>query len=80
MKMSGRKLIHHINADVSDHSIDNLLVIRTNYWRKPVPCDKYDWEAWMDGNEDSGLVGHGISEVEAVEDLVANYEERMVAR
>lgn len=47
--------------------------IRTDYWRKPGPTDKFDWSASFDDDEpnDNGqmLTGYGRTEEEAIADL-----------
>lgn len=43
--------------------------IITNYWRKPIPTDLFDWTAWYDGEEELGHYGHGKTEAEAIADL-----------
>lgn len=47
--------------------------IITDYWRKPVPTDQFDWTVWYDGEEELGHYGHGKTEDEAVADLKENY-------
>lgn len=51
--------------------------IRTDYWRKPIPTDAYDWSAvdddTYDGAPDSARrnqVGHGATEEAAIADLM----------
>lgn len=43
--------------------------IKTDYWQKPIPIRTCDWSAWFDGNEELGS-GHGLTEEEAVADLL----------
>lgn len=43
--------------------------IRTNYDFPPIPTRSHDWSAWIDGNEESGQIGHGATEAEAIADL-----------
>lgn len=51
--------------------------IVTDYWRKPIPTDVFDWEAYdsdtYDGTPDSGpiahLCGRGPTEEDAIRDL-----------
>ncbi len=50
--------------------------IVTSYWRKPIPTDKYDWEAWYDGDEVVG--GFGRTEAEAIQDLKDNTDDEEV--
>lgn len=55
--------------------------IRTDYWRKPIPTDAYDWSAVTDnydGAPDSGnrnQIGYGATEEAAIADLMALIEE-----
>jgi len=44
--------------------------IKTEYWAKPIPIRNRDWIAYRDGNEESGPVGVGATEQEAIEDLM----------
>lgn len=44
------------------------LVIRTDYWPKPIPTDRADWTAWVDGQEEWGS-GYGATQEEAIADL-----------
>jgi hypothetical protein len=50
--------------------------IITDYWRKPIPTDKFDWSAVEDGYEPPMPVGHGATEAEAIADLKRQIEER----
>lgn len=45
--------------------------ILTTHWPKPIPPDKYDWTAWVDGKEE-WFVGYGATKDEAIQDLLAN--------
>lgn len=51
--------------------------IVTEYWRKPIPTDKFDWLAFYADDEpnDSGCMTHGsgATEAEAVIDLIENH-------
>jgi hypothetical protein len=57
--------------------------IETNYWRKPIPNNKYDWSAidsdTYDGAPDSPrrarAQGFGSTEEEAIQDLREQLEE-----
>ena len=54
--------------------------IVTEYWRKPIPTDKFDWSAVTvdyDGAPDAGpqFVGHGATEAEAIADLKQQIED-----
>jgi hypothetical protein len=43
--------------------------IITSYIRPPVPSRRFDWAAWVDGREESGQVGYGATEAEALAEL-----------
>ena len=46
--------------------------IRTDFWRKPIPTDQYDWAAVDDDTYDGeGPVGRGPTEEAAIADLKA---------
>lgn len=45
--------------------------ILTTHWPKPIPSNKYDWTAWVDGKEE-WYVGYGSTEQEALDDLNNN--------
>jgi hypothetical protein len=48
--------------------------IRTNYVYPPIPIRQFDWVAWYDGEEDEQMAtGHGVTEREAVADLIENH-------
>lgn len=52
--------------------------IVTNYWRKPIPTDKFDWSAHFDDdepNDDGRMVqGYGATEAAAIADLMIEAE------
>lgn len=52
--------------------------IETEYWRKPVPTDKFDWSAIDDDTYDGPgcPMGTGATEKEAIEDLMEQLQER----
>lgn len=54
----------------------NGVVIKTDYWLKPIPTKRFDAQAWLDGHEESGLRGDGASRDEAVGDLLQKLWER----
>jgi len=35
----------------------------------PVPSRRFDWCAWIEGTEDAGPYGYGVTEEMAIEDL-----------
>ncbi|CAB4164207.1 hypothetical protein UFOVP826_10 [uncultured Caudovirales phage] len=43
--------------------------IRTNFVNPPLPTRIMDWNAWEDGEEESGPIGYGKTEQEAIDDL-----------
>ena len=47
--------------------------IVTNYEFPPIPDRRFDWCAYYDGDEESGRIGRGATEAEAIRDFVANY-------
>lgn len=48
--------------------------ITTEFWLKPIPDRRHDWQAWY-GDFDLGVdVGEGATEAEAIADLVNNYD------
>lgn len=56
--------------------------IKTEYWPKPIPTDKFDYSAYdidtYDGSEDSNTrnqIGYGRTEIEAIKDLLSILEE-----
>ena len=44
-------------------------MIVTEYVRPPIPTTLYDWCAYVEGEEESGPVGRGPNETEALRDL-----------
>jgi hypothetical protein len=50
--------------------------IRTEHWRKPIPTDRFDWQAMFDDDEPSDgetpdpPCGHGPTELAAIIDLL----------
>lgn len=46
----------------------------TDYWRKPIPTNKFDWSAWVDGEEERAT-GYGATEAEAIADLKEQIED-----
>lgn len=49
--------------------------IITDHWRKPIPTDKFDWQAMRDGYEPGDPVGVGSTEQAAIDDLTAQEDE-----
>ncbi len=50
--------------------------IRTVYVNPPIPTRSFDWCAYLDGDEESGVRGWGCTRSEAISDLLANLEDR----
>lgn len=52
----------------------NLMLgkIRTSYEQPPIASRNFDWMAWENGREESALIGHGSTELEAINDLLIN--------
>lgn len=48
---------------------------RTSYDHPPIPDRRADWSAWIDGEEESGKVGRGATEAEAIRDLLQQIED-----
>lgn len=44
-------------------------IIRTSHIHPPIPERKFDWQAHIDGREESGPYGYGRTEAEAIADL-----------
>jgi len=51
-------------------------MIRTSFDFPPIPDRRYDWSAWVDGEEE-GKIGRGISEMDAIDDLKEQLEESL---
>ncbi len=47
----------------------------TDFWAKPIPDRRFDWQAIEDGTEESGPVGNGRTEAEALADLAQHFDE-----
>jgi hypothetical protein len=45
--------------------------IRTSFVNPPLPIRHFDWVAWIDGDEETGLAGNGKTEQEAIDELIA---------
>jgi hypothetical protein len=61
---------------MSDLTIIDGLRIRTELVRPPVPDCRYDWAAWIDGEEESNIQGRGRTESDAVFELLETMAER----
>lgn len=46
-----------------------LFSVKTSFVYPPIPFRCMDWQAWLDGHEESGPYGTGSTEVEAIADL-----------
>ncbi len=49
--------------------------IITDHIRPPVPWRRFDWQAWRDGDDDTGPWGFGCTEDEAIKDLTEQEED-----
>ena len=56
--------------------------IKTEYWLKPIPTDKFDYSAYdidtYDGSEDSNTrnqIGYGRTEIEAIKEALSENDE-----
>lgn len=54
-------------------------LIVTDYWPKPIPVRRFDWSATVEGYEGGDPIGYGISEIEAVDDLKEQLDDREIA-
>jgi len=45
----------------------------TDYVHPPIPVRQYDWQAWVDGDEE-GPKGWGVTEQEAINNLKRELE------
>lgn len=43
--------------------------VKTEFVYPPIPLRQFDWVAYFDGDEESGLRGWGRTEKEAIQDL-----------
>ena len=59
-------MTHHYGDRICD---GRSVLVRTQYWAKPIPIRKSDWQATLDGWEPGQPIGHGETEAEAVHDL-----------
>ena len=55
--------------DDAEHFTGNR--IRTSFVNPPLPIRHFDWVAWIDGDEETGLAGNGKTEQEAIDELIA---------
>jgi hypothetical protein len=44
--------------------------IKTEFFPKPMPIRSFDWEATRDGWDEGDLIGYGLTEAEAIENLL----------
>lgn len=49
--------------------------IVTDYWPKPIPDRRYDWDAIREDYSEGDPIGHGITEQDAINDLVQQEED-----
>ncbi len=45
------------------------------YVGPPIPTRSYDYQAWIDGEEESRRYGYGKTEMEALQDWIDQYGE-----
>jgi cytochrome c peroxidase len=57
----------HDHAEFKDQWFEELTV-KTAYDLKPIPDRRFDWQAWVDGEEEMAT-GHGATEQAAKDDL-----------
>lgn len=50
--------------------------IKTEFIYPPIPDRRSDWMAWIDGMEESGVYGLGPTELEAINRLREEMEEK----
>lgn len=50
------------------------MTIKTEYYPKPIPDRRYDWDAWIDEMNEDSPIGHGLTEQEAIKDLKQQLE------
>lgn len=49
--------------------------IITEYWRKPGPTDRFDWEAVTINYDLGSPIGYGRTETEVINDLIIQIRE-----
>lgn len=49
--------------------------IVTDYWRKPIPTNRFDWSAHDDNYEPGCPVGYGATEADAIADLMEQFDD-----
>lgn len=50
--------------------------IKTDFIYPPIPTRNFDWQAALDGYDAGDPLGHGATEIEAIQDLLTQLEER----
>lgn len=60
---------------MSDLTIIDGYRIRTSFNHPPIPDRRFDWSAWVDGEEESNIMGRGKTESEAVSELITTLDE-----
>lgn len=53
--------------------------VETAWIKPPVHSNKYDWMAYIEGEEDSMPIGRGPTEAEALRDLAEQLADRVIA-
>ena len=51
------------------------MLIKVAYVNPPIPVRNFDWQAYIDGQEEDGPVGYGNTRQEAIDDLMFSLEE-----
>lgn len=54
-------------------------MLKTNYWLKPIPFRGCDWEAWIDGTEET-VIAYGATENQAITNLLMQWCDVWAAR
>lgn len=55
--------------------MNSRLRIRTEFVHPPIPDRRFDWAAWIDGQEESNIIGRGLTESDAVTQLLETLSE-----
>jgi hypothetical protein len=55
---------------VAGEGESRLYDVRTSFVQPPIPTDAFDWQACLDGAEDSIPFGTGSTEAKAIADLM----------
>lgn len=58
-----------IQFRVTGERESRLYDVRTSFVEPPIPTNAFDWQAWLDGAEESIPFGTGSTEAKAIADL-----------